>query len=105
MKQSRKNIILEEIKNEPENPFNYYLLALELKREGNKKEALQEFDYLINNFPDYLPVYQTYILYLIELAIEDEKLIQLINSGINLAISQNNKKAQSELQAIFDIYC
>ena len=38
---------------EPQNPFNFYALALEY-RESEKVEATNLFDFVVFNFPNYL---------------------------------------------------
>lgn len=103
MKESRKNIILEEINNEPENPFNYYLLAIELYKEGDFEQANQQFNQLLENFPTYLPSYYTYAEKLIEQNLNLEYAEKIIERGLMVAEEQKNNKAQRELQALLDI--
>ncbi len=104
MKQSRKNIIQEEINIDPNNPFNFYLLALEHQKEGDWEGAKEVYENLLINFSSYLPTYQTYVNFLLEKSVDTDKTQKLLEIGIKIAIQQNNKKAQSELQAIYDIY-
>ena len=44
----RETLLREFIRDEPQNPFNYYALALEIKEKDNQ-EALRLFDYLLEN--------------------------------------------------------
>ena len=104
MKESRKNIIQNEIEEDPGNPFNYYLLALELYKEGDWEESKKVFGEIIHQFPDYLPVYYTFSEKLIDKNTELEFAEILIKKGIELAIEQKNNKAQRELQALLDIH-
>lgn len=104
MKQNRKNIILEEINNEPSNPFNYYLLGLENIKEGNREEVTNIFEQLIINHSNYLPSYLTYSIFLIENNIKLKQAEELLLKGIEIAKLQSNNKAQSELQALLDIH-
>lgn len=103
MKESRKNIILEEIKNEPENPFNHYLLALEYYAEQDFEQANKQFKQLLDSFPNYLPCYYTFAEKLIEQKTELTLAEEIIEKGLKIAQDQENKKAQRELQALLDI--
>lgn len=48
-----KNLLTEE----PQDPFVYYALGLEYIDQGSLEDALEMFSYLLDNHPDYLPVY------------------------------------------------
>lgn len=104
MKQNRKNIILEEISEDPNNPFNYYLLGLEYIKDGDMEESIRIFENLLKDFPNYLPSYLTIANYLIEHNLAIEKTEEIIKKGILMAIEQQNSKAQRELQALLDIH-
>jgi len=52
----RIKLLKEYCAEEPQNPFNYYALALEY-REFEIAEAAHLFDFVVANFPNYLPVY------------------------------------------------
>ncbi len=95
----RLQILREFIKEEPENPFNYYALALEL-RETGPKEAIELFDYLLLNHPDYLPVYFP-SAHFFEAQNEIEKAKEVFEKGIRLAITQKDEKALKELKNAF----
>lgn len=56
---NRREIILQEINDNPQNPFNYYLLALEERSLGNHQEAIEQLFNLKNLFPSYQPTYFT----------------------------------------------
>jgi hypothetical protein len=82
-------------KEEPENPFNFYALAIEY-RESDKSAAAELFDFVLSNFPNYLPVYfpAAHFFY------EEEKLQkakQLFESGLALAHEVQDEKAKKEL--------
>jgi tetratricopeptide (TPR) repeat protein len=87
-----KNYILEE----PQNPFNYYALGLEIK-EKDPFEAGKMFDYVLENFPNYLPVYFTSAHFFFE---QDklEKAKQIFEKGIALALTIKEEKALKELK-------
>jgi Tfp pilus assembly protein PilF len=80
---------------EPDNPFNFYALALEF-REMDKVAARQFFDRVITDFPTYLPAYFPAAHFFFELN-ELEKAKQLFETGIALAINLQDEKAKKEL--------
>jgi hypothetical protein len=80
---------------EPENPFNFYALALEY-REIDKIAARQLFDRVNVDFPTYLPAYFPAAHFFFELN-ELEKAKQLFETGIALATSLQDEKAKKEL--------
>ena len=80
---------------EPENPFNYYALALEY-RESEKAEAASLFDFVVTNFPNYLPVYFPAAQFFFEIE-ELQKAKNLFEVGIELAQSLQDEKAKKEL--------
>jgi hypothetical protein len=80
---------------EPENPFNYYALALEY-RESEKAEAAHLFDFVVGNFPNYLPVYFPAAQFFFENDIL-LKAKHLFETGIELAQAQKDEKAKKEL--------
>lgn len=92
----RVRLLREFIKEEPENPFNPYALALEIK-EIDQKEATELFDDLLLNHPDYLPVYFPSAHFFFELD-QIEKAKRIFEKGIELASDQMDQKALKELQ-------
>lgn len=80
---------------EPQNPFNYYALALEF-REFEIAEAGKLFDFVIANFPNYLPVYFPAAQFFFENE-NHPKAKNLFEAGIELAQSLNDEKAKKEL--------
>lgn len=81
---------------EPENPFNYYALGLEI-REKDPLEAAEMFDYVLGKFPNYLPVYFPSAHFFFELN-ELEKAKEIFEKGINLALAAKEEKALKELK-------
>ncbi|CAM3285793.1 tetratricopeptide repeat protein [Aquirufa ecclesiirivi] len=98
----RKEFIKNEIKEEPNNPFNYYLLALELKKEGDLRGAIDLFTTLIKQFPIYIPTYYSFADYLLEIE-EDDKAKQIIELGIEQATIAGQKKALHELKQMWEL--
>ena len=88
------------IADDPNDPFNYYALALELMK-SDKPEAKKIFDQLINSYPEYVPSYYQAALLYLELSLNEE-VIKIIESGIAEAKKQNNVKAASELRSLLD---
>lgn len=98
----RKEFLEEEIKNNPQDPFNYYLLALELTKE-NPEMALNQFKKIAEIFPDYLPNYYTYAKFLIDRNLENQAK-KIIKEGIIIAQNQQKNKTEAELNQLLDIY-
>ena len=80
---------------EPQNPFNYYALALEY-RESEKLEASNLFDFVLLNFPNYLPVYFPAAQFFFENN-NLPKAKNLFESGIELAHALQDEKTKKEL--------
>lgn len=92
----RLGLLREYIRDEPENPFNRYALALEI-REIDPNEAAELFDFLLLNHSSYLPVYFPSAHFFFELG-QIEKARGIFENGIALARDLNNQKALKELQ-------
>lgn len=84
------------IEEEPQNPFNRYALALEIK-DKEPLEATKLFDFLLLNHPDYLPVYFPSAHFFFELD-QIEKAKGIFEAGIRLAENQNAEKTLKELR-------
>jgi predicted Zn-dependent protease len=88
------------IREDPNEPFNKYALALELT--GNDpKRVCSLFQELMAQHADYLPTY--YIAASFFLAQGNQpKAIQTLESGIIVAKKQNNLKTEKELHSFLD---
>ncbi|WP_297334977.1 tetratricopeptide repeat protein [Algoriphagus sp.] len=84
------------IKEEPENPFNWYALALEYQK-INHAETKDIFLRIRQQFPTYLPLYYTAAEYF-EHCQDYENAAKFFREGIHLAKNQSNAKALRELQ-------
>ena len=83
-------------KEEPENPFNWYALALEyIEVDASKASTL--FDLLLNDFSSYLPTYYTAAQFFAENN-ELEKAKKTFENGLILAENQQELKALKELK-------
>ncbi|AWL09279.1 tetratricopeptide repeat protein [Aquirufa nivalisilvae] len=98
----RKEFIKNEIKEEPENPFNYYLMALELKKEGDMSGSITVFDQLMKQFPMYIPTYYSFADLLIELE-QDDKAKLVVKKGIEVAEIGSASKALHELRQLWEL--
>lgn len=100
---NRKEFIISELINNPNDPFNQYLLALEYLKENNRGEAISLFKNIYEKSPNYLPIYYTYAINLIELG-QVAKAKEVIKKGIELAAILNKEKVKSELNQLFELY-
>lgn len=98
----RKEFIKNEIKQDPMDPFNHYLLAIELIKERAIKEALEQFELIISNFPDYVATYYTYANALLE-DDQDERAEKIIQKGILVAEKKGAAKALKELKQLLEL--
>ncbi|HEX4887851.1 MAG TPA: hypothetical protein VFV37_07395 [Luteibaculaceae bacterium] len=94
---NRKEHILQWINESPNDPGNYYLLALELRSEGDIKGAMETFERLHSRFPDYLAHYYPFVELLISQS-ETKKALEMIDLGIHVAREAKNQKAEGELK-------
>lgn len=99
---NRLEILLEAWQEEPENPFNAYLLALEYQK-SNPALAQEWFEKTLEKFPDYLPSYFTYAQYLVELGLEEQAAAWCLR-GLRLAEEQGQSKTAREIQSFMDIH-
>jgi len=100
---NRKEFIISELKDNPQDPFNQYLMALEYLKENNRVEAISLFDNIYTTSPNYLPVYYMYALNLIELKRFKEAQF-IIEKGIQVANNTNKEKVKNELSQLLDLY-
>ncbi|MDF2157852.1 tetratricopeptide repeat protein [Algoriphagus sp. CAU 1675] len=95
----RLTLLREFLKEEPNNPFNWYTLALEL-REKDLEEAARIFRKLLLDFPDYLPSYYAAAHHFTEMD-EIAEAKSTFEKGINLAKAQKEDKTMKELKNAF----
>jgi tetratricopeptide (TPR) repeat protein len=98
----RKEFIKNEINQDPLDPFNHYLLAIELQKEGALNEAFDQFEHIIRVFPDYVATYYTYANALLAETRED-RAEEIIRIGIEEAEKKEAAKALKELKQLLDI--
>ncbi|GGF29004.1 tetratricopeptide repeat protein [Echinicola rosea] len=96
---SRIELLQQFIKDEPDNPFNLYALALEYQNSDMNK-AVSYFDQLLDKHPEYLPTYFHAAAANADME-EIEKALSIYKSGIELAETQNDQHALRELKNAF----
>jgi tetratricopeptide (TPR) repeat protein len=88
-------------KEDPNDPFFIYALALEYEKENNLKKCFAQFEFLLSNHPDYAGTYLKYAQLLIEN--NNEELAKtILEKGINLAQKLNKSKMKGELLQLLE---
>ena len=100
---NRKNTILDMLKDEPNDPFLVYALALEHIKDDELSEAITALEVLVSSQPDYLPAY-----YQLGKLKEQQGLISeaivIYKKGEKIASEQRDLKTKSELsEAIWEL--
>ncbi len=99
MNNSRIDILLQYHKDEPDDPFNIYALALEFLN-IDKPKAKEYFDLLLEKHEDYLPVYYHAAKFY---GTTDKKYAENIyKKGILLAKNKGNNHALRELKNAYN---
>jgi len=99
MNSERLNQLLNYLKEEPEDPFNHYAVAMELVGSEPRK-ALEYLAHLLTHHPSYLAAYyQAAALYDATDQLQQAKLTY--QQGIALARQQNNHNTLRELQSAY----
>lgn len=88
--------LLDYLKEEPDNPFNLYALALEYRAVDPDKVAYY-FDRLLNSHGDYLPTYYHAADFFAGRE-ETDKARDIYEKGIQLAIKNQDQHSLRELQ-------
>jgi lipoprotein NlpI len=95
----RLHQLLQFYKDEPNDPFNAYALALEYQKYDAEK-AKEFFDLLITEHEGYVPTYYHAAKFYQALG-ERDRAIQLYEKGIAEAKKKNDLKALRELQSAY----
>ncbi len=98
----RKEFIKNEINQDPTDPFNHYLLAIEYQKEGALEESFKQFEMIVSKFPDYVATYYTYANALLS-ANKDERAEEIIQAGIVQAEKKGAAKALKELKQLLEL--
>lgn len=81
---------------QPSDPFLYYALAIEYDNRNEKQKADEQYLFLSEHFPDYLPLYYQYATFLLETMRLDEAMV-MVSKGVLLAEQQKEMKTLREL--------
>lgn len=95
----RMAMLQEFLKENPNDSFARYGLALEYVKAGNVDSALQEFKTLLEMNPDYTAAYQMAGQTLAS-AGRTEEAIKMLSEGIACARRTGNNHAMSEMEAL-----
>ncbi|MFN4086144.1 MAG: tetratricopeptide repeat protein [Spirosomataceae bacterium] len=98
MQGERLKILKEWIAENPEDPFNWYSLALEY-RKTDREEALGLFLNLQKQHPGYVPTYYPLAQMWMEVEQWDQAL-QVVEEGIRHASEQSKTKISQELNGL-----
>ncbi|HET9957294.1 MAG TPA: tetratricopeptide repeat protein [Polyangiaceae bacterium] len=79
-------------------PFAFYALALEYRKEGRVQDALKTFETLRSHHPEYLPMYLMAGQMLVSES-RNAEARQWLESGIALAHQKGDTKTLGELQS------
>lgn len=100
MNSNRINQLLDFLKEDPNDAFTLYALATEYRKSDTDK-ALEYYEVLLNDHPDYLATY--YHAANLYLDLEDrDKAEKAFVKGIELAKQQNNSLLLRELQNAYN---
>ncbi|WP_289999224.1 tetratricopeptide repeat protein [Algoriphagus sediminis] len=86
---------------EPDNPFNWYALALEYQEHDPEKTS-ELFNKLLLEHPDYLPTYYPAAHFFSDQD-DIEKALDIFEKGISLAKIQGETKTLNELSSALEM--
>jgi len=100
MTETRLQQLLRFYKEDPNDPFSLYGLALEYQK-SDVKESERFFDLLLTIFPDYLPTYYHAAKLKASLG-QSENALNIYKRGIDLSKKLNEQKTLQELQSAYN---
>jgi len=99
---NRRELILKELSENPTDPLNYYLFAVEERSIGDFDASIEQLVYLINQHPNYHPSY--YMLAEIYYHLDRiEEGTQIALQGIQKAKNLQLLKVSSELEQLINL--
>lgn len=101
MHHNRIQKLLDFLENEPDDPFLKYALATEYLNADEPAKALDYFEDLINNHPDYVGTYY-HIGKLYEKLGRKEDAISVYRKGMTVAGNARDAHALSELRGVYN---
>ncbi len=93
--------LLDFIKNEPDDPFLKYALATEYLNANETELALQYYEDLISNHPDYVGTYY-HLGKLYETLDRKDDALNIYKMGMEITRKVKDMHAFSELQAVYN---
>lgn len=97
---NRLALLRQYVKEEPNDPFNWYALAMEEQKNDTEKAA-EIYEHVLNTFPDYIPAY--YHSGLLHLGLGNhDKALQILKVGLVKCDEQKNIKTRKEIQALIE---
>jgi len=100
MEISRLDKLLEFIKNEPNDEFLKYALATEYLRLNQVDKALEYYEDLVNNHPQYSGTYY-HLGKLYEALNRNDDAVKTYEKGMEITKAKRDNHAFSELQAVY----
>lgn len=97
----RINELQKLLQDEPEDRFLHYALGLEYIKTGNPDRALARFEFLLNKYSEYLPVYYQAAQLYVEKG-DYQKAQSTYENGMALARRLNETKTLQELSNAFN---
>ena len=94
-------MLTEILKQNPQDAFARYGLAMAHASEGRASDALAEFATILEHAPDYVPAYQMSAQQLLK-AHRTEEARTRLTDGLAAAARTGNTHAASEMQAMLD---
>lgn len=85
------------VNEDPNDPFNFYALALEYAKSDSRK-AIEIFNGLLKSHADYVPTYYQLAKLYVGIS-ENEKALEIFDAGIRIAGEKKDQKAMRELQS------
>lgn len=98
-KKSRRQVLEEFVEKAPNDPFSRYGLAMECMSSGDTAAALQQFRWLLEKHPDYVPAYLMYGQ-LLARETRREEAREVLSQGISAAAKKGDTHAASEMEAL-----
>lgn len=102
MQAERIKFLLEQIALDLEEPFYYYALAIEYK-DNQQDKAIEYFEKLLQEFPEYLPTYYHAAALFFETN-QNKEAKKTYILGIKLAEKLNKEKALKELKSAYQMF-
>lgn len=100
MSRSRIPELAKRIKNDPDDSFSKFALALELLKIGEHGKSKTLFENIVNKDPDYVGVYYHLAALYVESG-ENNKAINTYKEGIKVAGKKGDQHALSELRSAY----